>query len=92
MIILPYLLYFRLNEVSVFNVAAIEAKRVNWREYQILCTTAAKKYPFEVILWYPKFDVIQENKYLHYIESFFYHLVPALVIDLILRILKKRPL
>lgn len=85
-------MYFRLNEVSVFNVAVIEAKQVSWREYQTLCTAAAKKYPFEVILWYPTFNMIQENKYLHYIESFFYHLVPALVIDLILRIFKKRPL
>ncbi len=79
-------------KIPVYNLAMVEHEPITWRQFQISCEVAARKYPYEVVLWYPSYDVIQENYFLHRLSVIFYHMIPAYVIDFILMLLGKKRL
>ncbi|KAK7576750.1 hypothetical protein V9T40_013036 [Parthenolecanium corni] len=78
------------TKMSVYNVALTEHKPITWRDVQETSTKASLVYPFETILWYPTYNLIQENLFIHKLERFFYHTIPAYVIDCILYVLGKK--
>ncbi|KAK7600945.1 hypothetical protein V9T40_008386 [Parthenolecanium corni] len=77
-------------EIPVYNLALAESDPITWGDFQKVCTSAALAYPYETILWYPTYDVIQENMLVHHLEVIFYHTIPAYVVDFLLYLLGKK--
>lgn len=63
----------------------------SWREYGKLLKKHAIQNPSKYVMWYPGFT-FRTNKFLHAILSTALHVMPAFVLDLLIRIQGGKPM
>ncbi|XP_041977375.1 putative fatty acyl-CoA reductase CG5065 [Aricia agestis] len=73
------------SEIPVFNLTTGDDRSITWKEVLDVGKATVRKYPFEGPLWYPDGN-IRHNKLIHEICVFFYHILPAYLIDFLLLI------
>lgn len=61
----------------------MEGTKISWGEVLSLGKELGYTYPFEAGLWYPN-GTITTNRYVHATKVFFYHWVPAYLIDFLM--------
>ncbi|XP_055309701.1 putative fatty acyl-CoA reductase CG5065 [Sitodiplosis mosellana] len=72
-----------------FNI--VEENPLNWKYYLQLCVKPTHlKYPFDMALWYPG-GSFKKNRLHHYICIVLFQIIPALLVDLLLIILRHPP-
>ncbi|CAL1284221.1 unnamed protein product [Larinioides sclopetarius] len=75
----------------VINCTANENLHVKFREFTDMMTQMTLRFPFPKSFEQLSIPIIVTNKYLYYILSAYYHYLPAIVLDGMLRILGKKP-
>ncbi|XP_053625132.1 putative fatty acyl-CoA reductase CG5065 [Plodia interpunctella] len=70
-------------EIPVFNLTTGDDRNTTWKQVLDIGKATVRKYPFEGPLWYPDGN-IRHNKFIHSLCVFFYHIVPAYLIDFLL--------
>ncbi|KAG7307567.1 hypothetical protein JYU34_007785 [Plutella xylostella] len=75
----------RSPEIPVYNLTTGDDRNTTWKQVLDNGKATIRKYPFEGPLWYPDGN-IRHNKYLHALAVFFYHIVPAYLIDFLMLI------
>lgn len=78
-------------EVHVYNCSANEIMRVAAKEVIALGLRTNAKLPLDGVLWYPR-TTITTNRVIYYIMTLLLHLLPALIIDSILKLSGKKPM
>lgn len=78
-------------EVPVYNLTLHSVLPISYREIIDKGRHFIYDYPFEMQVWYPDGD-IRSSKLAHNIYSFFFHWIPALLIDLLMVIFCQKPL
>ncbi|CAF4937437.1 unnamed protein product [Pieris macdunnoughi] len=73
----------RSPEIPVFNLTTGDQRKDTWKEVLDVGKATVRKYPFEGPLWYPDGN-IRHNKFFHELCVFFYHIVPAYLIDFLM--------
>lgn len=61
----------------------MDGTKISWGEVLNLGKQLGYEYPFEAGLWYPN-GAITTNRYVHATRVFFYHWVPAYLIDFLM--------
>jgi len=81
---------YRPKSIPVFNVTQSKVKPITWRELLDIGRARLHEYPFERQVWYPGGD-IHNSKFIHNLFVFFFHIIPAYLIDFLMLIfLQKR--
>ncbi|XP_063620837.1 putative fatty acyl-CoA reductase CG5065 [Cydia splendana] len=75
----------RSPELPVYNITTGDDRDTTWKQVLDNGKATIRKYPFEGPLWYPDGN-IRHNKFIHSLCVFFYHLVPAYLIDFLMLI------
>jgi len=79
------------NTIHVYNAASFGIKTETTSEHVQIAFKVAKDIPFEGIIWLPHTNLT--NNYLkYYILAILLHILPALLIDGILKLLHRRPM
>lgn len=74
----------RPQEIPVYCLNAMdESRKLTWKEIMDKGKALGYAYPFEAGLWYPN-GTITSNRYVHEMKLFFFHWVPACLIDFLL--------
>ncbi|CAK9809460.1 Putative fatty acyl-CoA reductase CG5065 [Anthophora quadrimaculata] len=80
----------KVQTIPVYNITQSGVLPITWGEILGKGKIIAYKYPFESQIWYPTGD-IHTSKFVHNLIAFFFHIVPAYLIDFLLLIfLQKR--
>lgn len=79
----------RKPEIPVYNLTTGDERNATWKQVLDMGKATVRKYPFEGPLWYPDGN-IRHNKFIHSLCVFFYHLVPAYLIDFLMLILRQK--
>ncbi|OWR43572.1 putative fatty acyl-CoA reductase CG5065 isoform X2 [Danaus plexippus] len=85
-IVIPYYINTQMErsqEIPVFNLTTGDDRNNTWKEVLDVGKATVRKYPFEMPLWYPDGN-IRHSKLLHELCVFFYHIVPAYLIDFLM--------
>ncbi|KAL2735954.1 putative fatty acyl-CoA reductase CG5065 [Vespula squamosa] len=69
----------------VYNITQSSIERMTWGQILERGRSIAYDYPFEGQIWYPDGN-IRNNKFIHYFFVFFFHLIPAYLIDFLMLI------
>lgn len=64
---------------------------VTWGEVLEIGKRIIYQYPFEGIVWYPGGDA-RNNKVVHSLAVFFFHIIPAYLIDFLMLIFRQKRL
>ncbi|KAJ8922245.1 hypothetical protein NQ315_004182 [Exocentrus adspersus] len=80
-----------LNHVEVYNIAAGKENTISNRQLIELGGDLTWDVPFTQLLWYPSFSMTN-NSYRYYITFLLYHLLPALLLDGLLKLIGKKPM
>ncbi|CAG4986216.1 unnamed protein product [Colias eurytheme] len=78
------------KDIVVCNITRSDCDPLTWGESLEYGQKIIYEYPFSVMLWYPGGSPTN-SKIQFQIESFFTHFIPALFIDLLLRVLGHKP-
>jgi len=78
------------EDVKVYNCSTGDHNPLTWRRFNEYADVAWRTCPPKDMLWYPTFHC-EGNYYKHKISAFFYHYVPAYIIDTLTRIMGKKP-
>ena len=81
---------FRPEDITVYNCSTGDHNPLTWRRFNEYADIAWRECPPKEMLWYPTFTC-EGNYYKHKIMAFFYHYVPAYIIDTLTRIVGKKP-
>ncbi|XP_034933679.1 putative fatty acyl-CoA reductase CG5065 [Chelonus insularis] len=79
----------REKNVPVYNVTQSGVVPVTWGEIVERGKKVAFNYPFETCIWYPGGD-IHSSKFVHNLIVFFFHIIPAYIIDFLLLIFRQK--
>ncbi|KAM3963004.1 putative fatty acyl-CoA reductase CG5065 [Aphomia sociella] len=79
----------RQPEIPVYNLTTGDDRNTTWKEILDLGKATIRKFPFEGPLWYPDGN-IRHNKFIHSLCVFFYHIVPAYLIDFLMLIFRQK--
>lgn len=74
-----------LKNIPVYNITQSTVRPMTWGEVLEKGKSIAYDYPFENQIWYPDGD-IRSSKFIHNLFVFFFHLIPAYLIDFLLLI------
>ncbi|XP_072944251.1 fatty acyl-CoA reductase 1-like [Epargyreus clarus] len=88
LIVIPYHINTQMekpSEIPVFNLTTGDDRNITWREVLDVGKATVRKFPFEGPLWYPNGN-IRHNKFIHDLCVFFYHIIPAYLIDFLMLI------
>ncbi|XP_011864992.1 PREDICTED: putative fatty acyl-CoA reductase CG5065 isoform X2 [Vollenhovia emeryi] len=78
------------KSIPVINVTQGNIKRLTWAEVLEKGRERLYEYPFDGVIWYPDGD-IRSSKCVHNLFIFFFHIIPAYLIDFLMLIfLQKR--
>ncbi|XP_038219939.1 putative fatty acyl-CoA reductase CG5065 [Zerene cesonia] len=80
----------RQKDIVVCNITRSECDPLTWGEAMEYGRNIVHDYPFSVMLWYPGGSPT-DSKLLFKIQSIYAHFLPALFIDLLLRLLGHKP-
>ncbi|XP_053995401.1 putative fatty acyl-CoA reductase CG5065 [Hylaeus anthracinus] len=75
--------------IPVFNITQSGVVSITWGEVLEKGKKIAYKYPFEGQVWYPAGD-IHSNKFVHNLFVFFFHIIPAYLIDFLMLIFQQK--
>ncbi|KAF2896919.1 hypothetical protein ILUMI_09255 [Ignelater luminosus] len=75
--------------IPVYNLTNDGAKRMTWGDILQKGKRIGHKYPFETMIWYPDGD-IRPSKFRHDVCCFFYHWIPAYLIDFLMLIFRQK--
>jgi len=84
-------IYYRSQSIPVFNLTQSKTKRITWTEILEIGKAYIYKYPFERQVWYPGGN-IRSNRFVHNLFVFFFHIIPAYLIDFLMLIFRQRRL
>ncbi|XP_049867485.1 putative fatty acyl-CoA reductase CG5065 [Pectinophora gossypiella] len=76
-------------EIPVYNITSGDDKNTTWKDVLDIGKATVRKYPFEGPLWYPDGN-IRHNKFIHDLCVFFYHIVPAYLIDFLMFVFRQK--
>ncbi|XP_015440371.1 PREDICTED: putative fatty acyl-CoA reductase CG5065 [Dufourea novaeangliae] len=77
------------KNMPVYNITQSGVKPITWGEILEKGRTIAYKYPFEGQVWYPDGD-IRSSKFVHNLFVFFFHIIPAYLIDFLMLIFQQK--
>ncbi|XP_014476194.1 PREDICTED: putative fatty acyl-CoA reductase CG5065 isoform X2 [Dinoponera quadriceps] len=81
----------RSNTIKVYNCTSSTMNPIRWREYGILLKKHAIQNPSKYVMWYPGFT-FRTNKFLHVILAATLHVLPAFVLDLLIKVQGGKPI
>ncbi|XP_023935047.1 putative fatty acyl-CoA reductase CG5065 [Bicyclus anynana] len=87
-ILIPHYIHTKIDrpaEIPVFNLTSGDDRDTTWKEVLDVGKATVRKFPFEGPLWYPNGN-IRHNKLIHELCVFFYHIIPAYLIDFLMLI------
>lgn len=79
------------KKLEMYNICSNEDDLMSLASVRDICQELMNEYPFKNILWYP-FLYITGNKYLYFFLVVIYHLLPAILIDFLMRLFGTKPL
>lgn len=79
------------DKLQIYNCCTSDVKPVTFQQVVDMGKHLAPRYPFNQIIWAPGGDVTS-FKWLNYIRVLFYHVLPAIFIDIIFKLAGRRPL
>ncbi|XP_030755689.1 fatty acyl-CoA reductase 1-like isoform X2 [Sitophilus oryzae] len=79
------------TSVDVIQPSAFGFKKYSLKLFAQLGQQVVHKYPLDMQIWYPNMTFTQSWIY-YYINAVLFHLVPAICIDLLLRIFRYKPI
>ncbi|XP_017891030.1 putative fatty acyl-CoA reductase CG5065 isoform X2 [Ceratina calcarata] len=77
------------QSIPVYNISQSGVQPITWGEVLGKGKKVAYQYPFEGQVWYPGGD-IHTSKFLHNLILFFFHIIPAYFIDLLMLIFRQK--
>ncbi|XP_070155095.1 fatty acyl-CoA reductase 1-like [Polyergus mexicanus] len=75
----------------VVNCTAPDGKNISFQEFCNRGYKITEKIPLEGILWTPN-TLITESVTMYYVLAILWHILPAIIIDLILKLLRRQPM
>nr|XP_003703347.2 PREDICTED: putative fatty acyl-CoA reductase CG5065 isoform X1 [Megachile rotundata]XP_012140577.1 PREDICTED: putative fatty acyl-CoA reductase CG5065 isoform X1 [Megachile rotundata] len=75
--------------IQIYNITQNRIMPITWGEILEKGKKIAYQYPFEGQVWYPAGD-IHSNKFVHDLIVFFFHIIPAYLIDFLMLIFRQR--
>lgn len=78
------------EEPPVYNYVSSQKNPINWKTYTDLATVYGEQVPLMKTAWYYSFTM-SNSKALVTLLTFFYHFIPAVIIDLGLFVCGKKP-
>lgn len=83
--------FTRTNSIPVYNCTSGQMNPVTWYEIGESIKTYARKSPSKYVLMYPDF-FYTKSRFVHLVYEAFFHFLPAIAFDLMLRVQGKRPI
>ncbi|XP_011873916.1 PREDICTED: putative fatty acyl-CoA reductase CG5065 isoform X2 [Vollenhovia emeryi] len=77
------------KSIPVINVTQGNIKRITWAEVLEKGRERLHEYPFDGAIWYPDGD-IRSSKFVHNLFIFFFHIIPAYLIDFLMLIFRQK--
>ncbi|XP_020290792.1 putative fatty acyl-CoA reductase CG5065 [Pseudomyrmex gracilis] len=77
------------KSIPVYNITQGNVRPITWGEMLEKGRKIIYDYPFEGQAWYPDGD-IRTNKYVHNLFVFFFHIIPAYLIDFLMLIFRQK--
>ncbi|CAL7945457.1 unnamed protein product [Xylocopa violacea] len=77
------------TDIPVYNITQSGVLPVTWGEVLEKGKALGYQYPFEGQVWYPSGD-IHSNKFVHDLIVFFFHIIPAYLIDFLMLIFRQK--
>ncbi|CAK9831247.1 Putative fatty acyl-CoA reductase CG5065 [Anthophora retusa] len=77
--------------VHVYNGSSNNIQRIVQKEMIAMGLRTIETMPLEGILWYPR-TFLTDSRILHYVLTLLFHLLPALIIDGILKMIGREPM
>ncbi|KAL0125701.1 hypothetical protein PUN28_004638 [Cardiocondyla obscurior] len=77
------------KSIPVVNITQGNVRPITWGEVLETGRTKLHEYPFEGQVWFPDGD-IRSTKFIHNLFVFFFHLIPAYLIDFLMLILRQK--
>jgi len=75
----------------IYNCTSSTVNPVTWSDFRSVVLKNMVHQPFNTLLWYPGGDM-HESRFVHYINVYLWHLLPAHALDILLFVLGKKPL
>ncbi|XP_076664256.1 putative fatty acyl-CoA reductase CG5065 [Andrena cerasifolii] len=75
--------------IPVYNITQSGVLPITWGEVLEKGKKIAYQYPFEGQVWYPDGD-IRSSKFIHNLFVFFFHIIPAYLIDFLMLIFRQK--
>ncbi|XP_020294359.1 putative fatty acyl-CoA reductase CG5065 [Pseudomyrmex gracilis] len=79
----------KMKTIPTFNLTQNNIKQITWGEVLEKGRAIIYDYPFEGQVWYPDGD-IRSSKLIHNLFVFFFHIIPAYLIDFLMLILRQK--
>ncbi|XP_014280481.1 fatty acyl-CoA reductase wat [Halyomorpha halys] len=81
----------RLQEIPIYNMTSHPQNRVKWSDMFYLPQERATEIPYSQTYWHYSSVFNVKSSFNYYLLAFFLHILPAVVIDISLIILQKKP-
>lgn len=78
------------NDAPIYNFVSSVENPITWGEFMTINVMHEKKYPFIKSVWCVCFGMTK-NPMLYNLQKFFYHYVPAVIMDSILFCTGQKP-
>lgn len=86
----PCFAFSRSNFIRVYNCTSGELNPVIWKDYGLATLKYARKNPTKYVMLYPNFSY-RTNRVIHTFYELFYHFLPAIFFDVLLRFKGTKP-
>lgn len=80
----------RSNSIRVYNCTSSSLNPVMWRDHGLATLKYARKNPTKYMMLYPNF-CFRTNRIIHTFYEWFYHFLPAMMFDVLLRLQGTKP-
>jgi len=82
---------YRPKTIPVLNITQSNIRPITWAEILEKGKKCIYEYPFDGQIWFPDGD-IRSNKFVHNLFVFFFHIIPAYLIDFLMLIFRQKRL
>uniref|UniRef100_A0A0A9XQ07 Fatty acyl-CoA reductase n=2 Tax=Lygus hesperus TaxID=30085 RepID=A0A0A9XQ07_LYGHE len=79
-----------LPEIPVYNVVSAPENPINYGEFNRICTDLSYEHPPSYSVWHVTHTCIK-NRLLYLMAAFWFHIFPAVIVDLFLKLTGKTP-
>ncbi|XP_037946927.1 putative fatty acyl-CoA reductase CG5065 [Teleopsis dalmanni] len=80
----------KLDNLLIYNCCTGQRHPITWGQFVSYAMAQVRKHPLEGCLWYPT-GVLRMNRPLNMAHGFLVHYVPAYILDLVARLMGKKP-